>query len=91
MVQESHASLEDFRRANYAPIEVDGDIPIVLTLSVLWMAPLLGLYKINWDATIDIKNARIGVGIIAHDSQGWVVAARSLTLSTHANSLVAEA
>jgi len=49
------------------------------------------LYKTNWDAAVDIKNARIGVGISARDSQELVFAARSRTLSAHVDPLVAEA
>jgi ribonuclease HI len=38
-----------------------------------------------------MKNRMMGVGIIARDYQGLVVAARSLTLHGHTDSLVAEA
>jgi hypothetical protein len=68
LVQESQVLLEDVRRTN-APVEIESDIPIVLFATlVLWKAPPPGLYKTNWDATIVIKNAHIGVCIIARDS-----------------------
>lgn len=58
---------------------------------VRWQAPPSGIYKTNWDAAIDKRTGRIGIGIIACNSQGRVLVAGSLTLSSHADPSVAEA
>ena len=34
---------------------------------VRWKAPPLGLLKVNWDASIDSKRGRMGVGVIVRD------------------------
>jgi ribonuclease HI len=38
------------------------------------MAPQSGLIKVNWDAAIDISGKRMGMGIIARDHEGYVLA-----------------
>jgi hypothetical protein len=90
LMREAVISIEDFKRAN-VPTEKENDFQAIPVPPVQWKAPSLGLYKINWDAAIDMKNRRMGVGIIARDYQVLVVAARSLTLHGHTDSLVAEA
>jgi hypothetical protein len=42
-----------------------------------WQAPPEGFVKINWDAAVDLVNCRMGIGIIARNSQGEVVASVS--------------
>lgn len=42
-----------------------------------WQAPSQGKIKVNWDATIDKKKGLIGFGVIARDSKGRVLVARS--------------
>ena len=44
--------------------------------------PPPGVYKINWDVGLDEKTPRLGVGVISRDSEGMVIAARSLTIQT---------
>jgi hypothetical protein len=58
---------------------------------VRWQDPPSGIYKTNWDAAIDKRTGRIGIGIIARNSQGRDLVARGLTLSSHADPSVAEA
>ncbi|XP_062147888.1 uncharacterized protein LOC133856866 [Alnus glutinosa] len=90
LMREVVISIENFKRAN-VPTEKENDFQAIPVPPVQWKAPSLGLYKINEDATIDMKNRRMRVGIIAHDYQGLVVAARSLILHGHTDSIVAEA
>jgi ribonuclease HI len=90
LMREAIISIEDFKRAN-VPTEKENDFQAIPVPPVQWKAHSLGLYKINWDAAIDMKNRRMGVGIIARDYQGLVVAAHSLTLHGYTDSLVAEA
>jgi hypothetical protein len=38
------------------------------------------MYKINWDVATDSKNKRLGIGIIAWDYEGQVIAAKCPTI-----------
>lgn len=87
LVQESHASLEDFRGVTIL-VAMEED---TCSLHFVDFPPLTGLYKANWNAAIDIKNGRIGVSIIARDSWRQVVVAHSLTISALVDSVVVEA
>jgi ribonuclease HI len=39
----------------------------------------VNIVKINWDAVVDLKNGRIGLGCIARNSNGVFLARRSIT------------
>jgi ribonuclease HI len=43
-------------------------------LSNRWQAPPEGFVKINWDAAVDSVNCQMGIGIVARNSLGEVVA-----------------
>jgi ribonuclease HI len=49
------------------------------------------MYKVDWDAAVDKKNGRIGLGIVVQDYEGVVLAARSTTKNFLANHVVVEA
>ncbi|KAF5454761.1 hypothetical protein F2P56_024401 [Juglans regia] len=40
-----------------------------------WEKPVAGLVKINWDASLDVKDRRMGVGIIIRDEKGEALVA----------------
>ncbi|XP_035543621.1 uncharacterized protein LOC118347698 [Juglans regia] len=40
-----------------------------------WEKPAAGLVKINWDASLDVKDRRMGVGIIIRDEEGEALVA----------------
>lgn len=44
-----------------------------------WKKPPTGMSKINWDVIVDKNNGRIGLGIIARDCDGFILAAQSTT------------
>ncbi|XP_059429236.1 uncharacterized protein LOC132163053 [Corylus avellana] len=46
-----------------------------------WQPPPSGWYKVNWDAGIDRRHGRLGLGALIRDSQGNLVAAKSLSHS----------
>jgi hypothetical protein len=53
-----------------------------------WTKPPIGVIKINWDATMDSYTGTMGLGTVARDYEGRVVAMSS---STHINhSIMAE-
>jgi len=82
--------IEDYKCAN-SRVALEEDTMIVTAYHVRWQAPPLGIYKTNWDATIDKRTKRIGIKIIARNSHGRVLVAHSFTLSIHADPSVAEA
>jgi ribonuclease HI len=49
------------------------------------------MYKVNWDATVDKKNGRIGLGIVVRDYEGVVLAERSTTNNFLVEPVMAEA
>lgn len=55
-----------------------------------WCAPPVGWLKANWDAAFDKPSAWIGIGVVVKDSNGAVVAARSLTQYGSVESLAGE-
>jgi hypothetical protein len=40
-----------------------------------WSTPVYGWIKINWDAALDWHHNLMGVGLLARDHLGWVIAA----------------
>jgi hypothetical protein len=45
--------------------------------TTIWRKPCLGWIKLNWDATIDVKQQKMVIGIIARDHAGAVLVAVS--------------
>jgi len=43
-----------------------------------WTSPPAGVIKVNWDASINEDNDWVGLGIIARDSKGLCMGARSI-------------
>lgn len=50
-----------------------------LSVEVLWKKPELNLvYKMNWDAVLDIHNVKIGAGIVIRNWEGDLLASTVL-------------
>ncbi|KAK2644115.1 hypothetical protein Ddye_019310 [Dipteronia dyeriana] len=56
-----------------------------------WSPPPLGVFKINTDATIDVAKMRTGIGIIARDSSGAVMASSAQMVRVNYELQIAEA
>jgi ribonuclease HI len=56
-----------------------------------WKAPPQGWYKANWDAGIDRKKGRVGLGVIIRDHTGAMWAAKSQTRHGFLDPTAAEA
>ncbi|XP_059460184.1 uncharacterized protein LOC132189464 [Corylus avellana] len=56
-----------------------------------WKKPPEGWLKVNCDAALDVRNGRIGVGVLVRDHEGRVMAARSVTKSGFLEPTAAEA
>ncbi|XP_041025335.1 uncharacterized protein LOC121265715 [Juglans microcarpa x Juglans regia] len=55
-----------------------------------WQKPLRALCKLNFDATVDVKNRRIGIGIIIRDCHGDVLVAVCLRKDNLVSPFIAE-
>jgi hypothetical protein len=44
-------------------------------METVWSRPGRGIIKVNWDAALDQRQRRIGMGILARDHDGQVIAA----------------
>lgn len=55
-----------------------------------WTPPLPGWLKANWDAALDTRNNRIGVGIVVRDEDGFVKVAHAKSFPYINDSEVAE-
>ncbi|XP_041016138.1 uncharacterized protein LOC121258658 [Juglans microcarpa x Juglans regia] len=56
-----------------------------------WNPPPIGFININWDATLNIAKDRIGIGLVAQDCEGSIVASKKLAQSGFMDPLLAEA
>jgi ribonuclease HI len=70
-------------------MEVFGHVPV--SPLTLWPVPPPSMIKVNWEAIVDKKHGRIGIGIIAHDCKWQVLLARSTTQNFVVEPIVAEA
>ncbi|KAF5461926.1 hypothetical protein F2P56_017985 [Juglans regia] len=65
-------SLEEHQEANNRR-EAGQEIREGNRMDRKWKRPMPGLYKLNFDAAVDLKNRRIGIGIVIRDSNGEVM------------------
>jgi hypothetical protein len=63
-------SLEDFRIARRV-VDPPSNRPLSQH-SPSWSAPPNGWTKVNWDASLDVKQKVLGIGLIARDNLGQV-------------------
>lgn len=62
-----------------------------LLTPAFWQPPLPSKIKVNWDAAVNKKHGRRGVGIVTRDSKGFILATRSTTQRIVLEPIVAEA
>jgi len=89
-------SLEEFRICNNNPLITDDrDVSetrgVQVSVAPTWQPPLTGTVKINWDASINERDGRIGVGLVARDAFGMVLGARCVSRCLRTDPLTAEA
>ncbi|XP_040996238.1 uncharacterized protein LOC121242452 [Juglans microcarpa x Juglans regia] len=59
--------------------------------SHVWSHPPEGCIKINWDAALSSTNGRIGIGLVARDHEGFIIASKQQSTSGFMDPLLAEA
>ena len=57
---------------------------------VRWKKPPVGVLKINWDAALDPRTGKTGMGIVARDHEGRVLAMNSYTRNQISHPTTAE-
>jgi ribonuclease HI len=62
-----------------------------VTEDVKWKSPPSNVVKLNWDAGLNVKEGRIGLGFIGRDTCGNCLVARSMSLEIQINAPTAEA
>lgn len=55
-----------------------------------WLRPAVDYIKVNWDATINAKNSKMGIGIMIRDVMGEVLACLSVPKPFQSPPLIAE-
>jgi hypothetical protein len=68
----------------------DQEIPPI-TKNLKWQPPLEGTIKVNWDASINGKKSCIGLGMVAQDCKGDVLAAKCVRKNIFVDPKTAEA
>jgi hypothetical protein len=88
IMRDAEAALEEFRRVN----TVDGQVQqeTMETHDEGWSPPPETTIKINWDASLDKIRRIVGMGMIARDGRGSVIAAATKVLFLEADPVVAE-
>lgn len=56
-----------------------------------WRKPQAGVLKFNWDAALNRKTNRMGVGVVVRDEGGAVLAIKCTTVSSIGDPTIAEA
>jgi hypothetical protein len=73
------SSLEDFKVLNTDPCAPVSPPSIVQVMShISWQPPHPGIIKLNWDASINLKEGRMGMGFVARDCHGEILGARCM-------------
>ena len=49
--------------------------PVIVSLS-RWHPLPFGWYKLNWDIALDSRTKHLGIGIVARDHNGFLIAAQ---------------
>jgi hypothetical protein len=88
-MHEAKMSLAKFQRVNQGErLKVS---PALECNTTKWTPPPSDTIKMNWDTAMNVKEGRIGLGFIAKNLNGEVMAARSLTKKFRVNPTTAEA
>jgi hypothetical protein len=86
------SSLEEFRTCvNPEVISREEERPAQVILPEIWKPPQACLVKCNWDASLNIKEVWIGLGIIVRDNEGTVLGERCITKNLRIDPTLAEA
>lgn len=90
LICQAKDQLDAFERAE-AGRSLGRDIARKNLISVTWNKPPVGFLKINWDASVDVSQKRMGMGIAIWDHDGVLLAAFCATRDFTTEPATAEA
>jgi ribonuclease HI len=90
--------IEDYHQAMKLEEEegvVEGErewwaVGLAQPIVVIWKPLPFGFYKVNWDASLNHAQGKVGIAVMVPDSNGKIVAASSSSLHASVVSVVAE-
>jgi ribonuclease HI len=89
---EAEKSLTEIKKCQIKESRVMlGEVFVPCNTNVKWQPPPHGLIKVNWDASINKNKGWMGLGLIARDSNGACLGAKSETKELVADSATTEA
>ncbi|KAK0606888.1 hypothetical protein LWI29_005679 [Acer saccharum] len=80
--------LAEYKAANLEDVEKQG---MVITSPVRWRLPIVGLYKLNTDTSLDSSSQWIGLGMVIRDQDGNVMASSTQRVEANFSPKVADA
>lgn len=57
---------------------------------VRWLPPIVGIFKLNWDAAINSNDSKMGIGLIIRDHSRFFLACLSSSRSFNSKPILAE-
>ncbi|XP_042983278.1 uncharacterized protein LOC122312683 [Carya illinoinensis] len=84
-----HQKLQDLSLLNHKPPHSSSSNVMANSMDQ-WKAPLIDHYKINWDAAIDHKNCRVGIGTIIRNWEGQVMGTMKMNRPLYPDPYLAE-
>jgi ribonuclease HI len=89
LLDDAQTSLNDFQRIHNSGNT--GETTARELEAVMWRPPPSHKVKLNWDAGVNAKEGRVGLGLIIRDSVGNCIAARSMSMDLQTDATTAEA
>jgi hypothetical protein len=88
--REASNLIEDFRLFSTKEQKVVKPGVDTLDNSKIWKNPNLGTIKVNWDASINLRDGVLGLGCVIRNDVGLVVGAKCCVCKVEADPLLAE-
>ncbi|XP_042942826.1 uncharacterized protein LOC122277009 [Carya illinoinensis] len=88
LAQRAAHQLEDFKLAQVVPMP---DSRLHTNQASIWSPPPEGTVKVNWDVAVSEARDRVGIGLIARDHRGNVIAVKRVAREGCVAPLLAEA
>ena len=89
LLGDAHSSLNDFQKIHSSGS--NGETTARITEEMKWSSPPSNMVKLNWDAGMNVKEGRVGLGFIIRDTYGNCLAVRSMSLELQTDAPMAEA
>ncbi|XP_042942878.1 uncharacterized protein LOC122277061 [Carya illinoinensis] len=74
VIRDSKESLQEYQAANQM-LKRGNNLAMAVRQGQHWEVPREDFVKTNWDAAVDLKNKKVGIGIIIRDENGDVLVA----------------